>query len=119
MDLYNFLNSMVAGGWAEVATAAVVVGGIVFGIIEFIDSRIKRPQTATDPGNPGLDRNVKFWGAVLLSFLLPFLAYLYVTNVDGNPITFNGVYLAAGVGFTASQAIHWVTEGMSRDRNKP
>lgn len=116
MDLYDFLKQMVALDFAHIATAAAIVGGIVFGIIEIVDSRLKRPQTATDPGNPGLNRNVKFWGAIILSFLLPFLAYVYVNNVDGKPINENGIFLAAGVGFMASQGIHWVTEGVTRDK---
>jgi hypothetical protein len=116
MDLYDFLKQMVAGDLAHVAVAAAFVGILVFGIIEFIDSRIKKPQTPTDPGNPGLDHNFKFWGAMVLSFLLPLLAYLYVSWVDKQPINANGIFLAGGVGYVASQGIHWATE---RNDNKP
>lgn len=110
MDLYDFLKQMVAGDIAHIGVAAGVVGLIVFGIIEFVDSKVKRPQTPTDPGNPGLDHNLKFWSAMVLSFLLPLLAYLYVSYQDGVPVNLNGIFLAGGVGYVASQGIHWLTE---------
>ena len=110
MDLYDFMKQMVAGDLAHVAVAAAFVGIIVFGIIEFWDSKKKRPQTATDPGDPGLDHNFKFWFAIVLSFALPLVAYLYVQWVDKLPVQANGIFLAGGVGYVASQGIHHFTE---------
>lgn len=92
----------------HVAIVAVVVGGAVFGIIQGADAFFKQK------GGEGLSPNLKFWGAVALSFLIPLVAYVIVTLQDTRTLTINGVFLAAATGFTAATALHWVTGGSQR-----
>jgi uncharacterized membrane protein len=105
MDFTNFLRSLVAGNIAEVAAVALVVGAFVFGLIEFFDWLAKKQ-------NPnGIPAQFKFWLALVLSFVVPIGAYLLLQLQEQQPIGINGLYLAAGVGYMASQAIHRLLEG--------
>lgn len=105
MDLYEFLRQFVALDIPSVALVAGVVGTAVFLIIQAFDTLAKnRP-----PGGVGLPPQIKFWSAVILSFVIPLGAYLLVTTNDRRPITFGGVALAAGVSFLAATGIHWIT----------
>jgi hypothetical protein len=108
LDLHQFLEQFIAGDLTQVAIVAAIVGAAVFGIIKAIDGLL------TSGGGPGLSPNLKFWGAVVLSFVLPLGAYLIVTIQDALKPTLNGVFLAAAVGFTAATALHWVTSGSTK-----
>lgn len=107
MDFYAFLRQFVALDVPSVALVAGVVGGTVFLIIQAVDTLAKnRP-----PGGVGLNPNLKFWAAVVLSFVIPLGAYALVTLNDARPLTFGGVALAAGVSFLAATGIHWISGG--------
>lgn len=108
MDIHNYLEQFIAGDLTQVATVAALVGLAVFGLIKAIDGILE------NAGKPGLSPDLKFWGAVLLSFVLPLGAYLIVTAQDALKPTLNGVFLAAAVGFTAATALHWVTSGSTK-----
>jgi len=105
MDLHNFLEQFIAGDLTQVVIVAALVGGAVFGLIQWLDSILK------NGGGTGMAPNLKFWSAVALSFLIPLGAYLIVTIQDAQKPTLNGVFLAAAVGFTAATALHWLTGG--------
>lgn len=108
MDLHDFLQQFISLDMAHVAAVALVVGGAVFALIEIIDGLVKRA------GHPlGLSPDAKFWGAVGLSLAIPFAAYLIDNATQRVPITLNGVFLAAAVGFTTATAVHWLTGGSS------
>jgi hypothetical protein len=105
VDIYTFLAQFVALDIPSVVLVAGVVGTAVFLIIQAFDTLAKnRP-----PGGVGLNPQIKFWAAVVLSFVIPLGAYLLVTNNDHRPLTFGGVALAAGVAFMAATGIHWIT----------
>jgi hypothetical protein len=88
-----------------------VVGSVVFGIIEALDGWAKRN------GGDGLAPDLKFVGAVILSFLIPLAAYLALSAQDKAAITFNGIYLAGAVGFGAATLIHYAVGGGSKKAN--
>ena len=106
--MYEFLRQFVALDAASVAIVAVLVGGFVYGIIQGVDALVRnRP----DSGGIGLNPNIKYWGAVGLSLVIPFFAWVVVTLNDARPLTFGGVFLAAGVAFLSATTIHWLTGG--------
>ena len=105
MDFYDFLRQFIALDIPSVVVVAGVVGAAVFFIIQGFDTLAKnRP-----PGGVGLPPQVKFWSAVILSFVIPMGAYFLVTLNDARPLTFGGVALAGGVSFLAATGIHWIT----------
>src|SRR5688500_12481547 len=99
MDLQAFLSGLVAGSAEEVAAVAVTVALLVFGIIEFVDKKVR-----------ALASNTKFWAALVLSFVVPLGAYAGYQALWGGPIELNGLFLACSVGYAASQVVHKATE---------
>jgi hypothetical protein len=99
MDLQAFLSGLIAGSAEEVAAVAVTVALLVFGIIEFVDKKVR-----------ALASNTKFWAALVLSFVVPLGAYAGYQAMWGGVVELNGLFLACAVGYAASQVVHKATD---------
>lgn len=102
----DFINQLIAGDFLHIAIAAAAVGLLVFGIIEFVDRLVSHDRT-----QPGLTPQVKFWSAIVLSFIVPIAAYIVQSVQTGVHPSLTGLFLACAVGYVASQAVHWGTGG--------
>lgn len=100
MELQQFLEGLVAGSAGEVAATAAAVGLLVFSLIEGVDVLVKRKNGV------GLNSDLKFWSALVLSFGVPLGAYSGLQAINNERIELNGLFLACGVGYAASQIVH-------------
>lgn len=57
-----------------------------------------------------LSPDTKFWGAIVLSWGLPALAYAVEIGLLGVQLSWQGVFAVAGVAYVVSQGIHRGTE---------
>lgn len=115
MDLNAFLASLVAADLTATATVAVIVAGLVWGSIEFLDKWVKTSQANRTPPVPaearGIPGNAKFIGAVVGSVVLPYAAYFLLTWRTDGAVDGNGLFLAGVTAFLGSQILHRVLEG--------
>lgn len=105
MDLIGFLQTLVADSFLGVAAVALTVGGVVYGLIEFVDMLIKKQNPA------GMSNQFKFWLAIALSFIVPVGAYVLLQLQTSQPVVLNGLFMAFAVGYVVSQGIHRLLEG--------
>jgi hypothetical protein len=83
--------------------AATTAGGgvVVFGLIEFVNKLIEPRQLPPD---------VKFYGAMLLAFLVPLAAYIAEIALGIATWGLDGLFLSIATGYMISQAVHRTTE---------
>lgn len=74
-------------------------GAIVWGLIAFAD------KVAPSPIPPSL----KFYGAMVLAFVVPLLAYLAEVGLGLADIGWDGAFAAVAAGYFISQGIHRYT----------
>ena len=104
MDLIGFLQSLVADSFLGVATVAITVGALVFGIVEAVDALVKRSNPS------GLSSQFKFYMAIVLAFIVPVGAYVALQLQTSQPIVLNGLFLACAVGYAVYQVAHKLWE---------
>jgi hypothetical protein len=105
MDLIGFLSTLVADSFLGVATVAITVGALIFGLIEGIDAIVKHSNPA------GLSSRFKFYMAIVLAFIVPVGAYVALQLQTSQPVVLNGLFLACAVGYVVSQGLHRLWEG--------
>lgn len=101
----EFLRSIVATDPASIIIAAGIIAGMVYGIIEGADAWVKKYNAA------GMAGNLKFTIALVLSFGIPYAAYLALQAQTQQRIELYGLMLAGGVGYAVSQIVHRMLEG--------
>jgi hypothetical protein len=94
MDLIGFLSTLVADSFLGVATVAITVGALIFGLIEGIDAIVKHSNPA------GLSSRFKFYMAIVLAFIVPVGAYVALQ-----------LQTSCAVGYVVSQGLHRLWEG--------
>ncbi len=106
MDLQTFLDSLVAGDFAAVAPTAIIVGALVWAIIEGLQKLYTK-----DGNGPPFSPDIQFWLAIILSFGIPLTAYVVDVLLSSRQVTLNGLFLAFATGYAVSQGIHWAASG--------
>jgi hypothetical protein len=79
-------------------TTSAGAGVAVFSIIAYMESL----RTLTSA--------FKFWAAIALSWILPFLGYAGLVLLKMQQLSFQSAFLVAGTAYTVSQGIHKVQE---------